>query len=135
MEKTLVLIKPDAVERNLIGKILSSYEDEGLKIIALKMKQISKEFAGLHYADHKGKSFYDDLIKYITRSPLCALVIEGENAIERVRSINGATKPNEAKEGTIRHKYGISNTENCVHASDCIDSAKKEIKLWFKTIK
>lgn len=134
MEKTLVLIKPDAVERNIIGKILNYYEEDGLKIIALKMEHITKDFAALHYGEHKGKTFYDDLIKYITRSSLCALVIEGDNAVERVRAINGATDPEKAVKGTIRNEFGINKTENCVHASDCPENAKIEIKRWFPHI-
>lgn len=132
MERTLVLIKPDAVERNLIGKIISFYEEDGLKVEALKMEQISKEFAGVHYGVHKGKPFYKDLIKYITRSPLCAMILSGENAVERVRKINGATNPKEADKNTIRGKYGKDKTENCVHASDSKEHAESEIILWFK---
>lgn len=126
MERTLVLIKPDAVERNLIGKVISFYEENGLKVEALKMEQISKEFAGVHYGVHKGKPFYNDLIKYITRSPLCAMILSGENAVERVRKINGATNPKEADKDTIRGKYGINKTENCVHASDSKEHAEKK---------
>lgn len=108
LERTLVLIKPDAVERNLIGKILTFYEDNGLKIIALKMEKISREFAEKHYKEHKGKSFFNELIDYITRSSLCALVLEGNNAVEKVREINGSTKPENQKEGTIRKAYAKS---------------------------
>ena len=131
MEKTLVLIKPDAVEKNIIGKIISAYEESGLKIIALKMEKVDKGLAELHYAEHKGKSFYNDLIEFITRSPLCAVIIEGENCIQKVREINGATNPSEQKEGTIRKKYAKGITENCVHASDSIESSKREINIWF----
>ena len=131
MEKSLVLIKPDAVEKNLIGKIISHYENEGLKVIALRMERISKEAAALHYNEHKGKPFYEALIKFIIRNPLCALVIEGENAIEKIRKINGSTNPENAEEGTIRKLYALNNRENCVHSSDSIESANREIKLWF----
>lgn len=131
MEKSLVLIKPDAVENNLIGIIIREYEKEGLKVIAIRMEKISKKFAGKHYYEHKGKSFYEDLIKFIIRNPLCALVLEGDNAIEKIREINGATDPKKAKKGTIRNLYALSNRENCVHASDSIESATREIKLWF----
>lgn len=134
MERSLVLIKPDAVENNLIGKIVSHYENEGLKIIALTMEKISKEFAAEHYNEHKGKIFYDDLIKFITRNPLCALVIEGEGSINKIRIINGATNPEKAEDGTIRKLYAKNNRENCVHASDSIESAKREIKLWFPNL-
>ena len=131
MERTLVLIKPDAVERNLIGKILTFYEDNGLKIIALKMEKISRELAEKHYKEHKGKSFFNELIDYITRSSLCALVLEGNDAVEKVREINGSTKPEKQKEGTIRKAYAKSITENSVHSSDSVEHAKEEIELWF----
>lgn len=135
MEKTLVLIKPDAVEKNIIGKIISAYEESGLKIIALKMEKVDKGLAELHYAEHKGKSFYNDLIEFITRSPLCALIVEGDNCIEKVRQINGATNPKEQKEGTIRKKYAKGITENCVHSSDSLESSKREIEIWFHNFK
>lgn len=134
LEKTLVLIKPDAVEQNIIGDILKFYEDAGLKIVALRMEKIKKEFAELHYAEHVGKGFFESLISFITRSPLCALVLEGNECIEKVREINGATKPEFQKGGTIRKKYAKGITENCVHASDSTESAKREIKLWFPEI-
>ena len=131
MEKSLVLIKPDAVRKNLIGKIIGKYEDNNLKVIALKMEKITKEFASKHYEEHIGKDFYIPLLNFITSGPLCALVLEGENAIERIREINGSTNPEKAKEGTIRKMFSTNKTENCVHASDSADSAKRELKLWF----
>lgn len=131
MEKSLVLIKPDAVKKNLIGKIISKYEDNNLKIVALKMEKVTKELASKHYEEHIGKNFYNPLLNFITSGPLCALVLEGENAIERIREINGNTNPEMAKEGTIRKMYASNKTENCVHASDSADSSKREIKLWF----
>ena len=131
MERSLVLIKPDAVERNLIGKVISYYEEAGLKIANIKMLQVSRELAEKHYEWHKGKEFYEKLIKYITRSPLCAMIVEGDDAIERVRKINGATRPDEAEYGTIRRAIGIDGTQNSVHSSDCLENAKKEIELWF----
>nr|WP_207720452.1 nucleoside-diphosphate kinase [Clostridium gasigenes] len=131
MEKSLVLIKPDAVEKNLIGKIISFYENEGLKIVELRMQKVSEGFASKHYAEHKGKSFYEELIKFITRSPLCALVVEGEGAIQKVRKINGATNPEKAEEGTIRRLYALDKSKNCVHSSDSTESAIREINLWF----
>ena len=134
MEKSLVLIKPDIVEKNLIGKIISHYENKGLKIIALRMEKITEEFAGKHYYEHKDKSFYDELIMFITRSPLCALLIEGDNAVERIRKINGATDPKKAEDNTIRKMYALDKGENCVHASDSIESAIREINLWFPTL-
>lgn len=134
MEKTLVLIKPDAVERSLIGEILSFYESSGLKIVALRMEKVSRDLAERHYFEHKGREYYDALITFITRSPLCVLVLEGENAIERTREINGATNPERQKDGTIRKAFAISTSENCVHGSDSIESAEREIKLWFPQI-
>lgn len=134
LEKSLVLIKPDAVERNLIGKILEVYEGAGLKIKAMEMKQINKEFAEKHYEEHRDKQFFNSLIKYITRSPLVALILEGENAIDKIRSLNGATNPEKAEFGTIRRRFALSGTENSVHASDSIESAEKEIKLWFPKV-
>lgn len=131
MEKTLVLIKPDAVEKNIIGKIISSYEENGLKIIALRMEKVNRSLAELHYSEHKGKSFYNELIEFITRGPLCALIIEGDDCVEKVREINGSTDPKKQKEGTIRKKYAKNMTENCVHASDSFEHAIKEIKIWF----
>ncbi len=131
MEKSLVLIKPDAVKKNLIGKIISKYEENNLKVIDLRMEKITEEFASKHYKEHIGKVFYVPLLKFITSGPLCALVLEGENAIERIREINGSTDPEKAKEGTIRKSFSSNKTENCVHASDSLESAKREIKLWF----
>jgi nucleoside-diphosphate kinase len=127
----LVLIKPDGVEQNIIGKVINFYEEAGLKIVDLKMERASEEVAAKHYEQHKEKKFYCELIKYITRSPLCVLVIEGEGAIEKVRKINGSTNPIKAEKGTIRNLYAKSVTENCVHASDSTESAEREISIWF----
>lgn len=131
MEKSLVLIKPDAVKKNLIGKIITMYEENDLKVIALKMEKITEELASKHYEEHIGKVFYKPLINFITSGPLCALILEGESSIKKIREINGSTDPKEAKTGTIRNLYADSNRENCVHASDSIESAKREISLWF----
>lgn len=130
-ERSLVLIKPDAVERNLIGQIINCYEEVGLKVMALRMEKVSEETAIKHYGEHKGKAFYDELINYITRSPLCALVMEGEDAIKKIRKLNGNTNPEKAEEGTIRGYFAISVTENCVHSSDSSETAKREIAIWF----
>ncbi|NOW89499.1 nucleoside-diphosphate kinase [Clostridium beijerinckii] len=134
IERSVVLVKPDGVERNIIGNILSCYEDNGLKIVALKLMRATREVAEKHYSQHKGKDFYEELITFITRSPLCALILQGEDAVARIRKINGATSPTDAEEGTIRHRYARSKTENCVHASDTVESAKEEIALWFPEI-
>ena len=131
MEKSLVLIKPDAVEKNIKANIIQAGEENGLKVIALRMETISKDFACKHYEEHIGKSFFDPLIAFITKGPLCALILEGENAIEKIREINGSTNPEVAEEGTIRKLYAANNRENCVHASDSPKSAEREIKLWF----
>lgn len=131
MEKTLVLIKPDAVERNLIGKIIALYEEKNLKVTHLRMVHADVETATRHYIDHVGRDYFEPLMSYITRSPLVAMVLEGENAIMKVRDLNGKTNPQEAEEGTIRKLYGVSYRENTVHASDSKESAEKEIKVWF----
>lgn len=134
VEQSVVLIKPDGVERNIIGNIISCYEDNGLKVVELKLMKATREIAEKHYSQHKGKDFYEELITFITRSPLCAIILQGEDAIARIRKINGATSPTDAEEGTIRHRYARSKTENCVHASDTLDSAKEEIALWFPEV-
>lgn len=134
IERSVILIKPDGVERNLIGDILSCYEANGLKIVELKLIRATREIAEKHYNQHKGKNFYEELITFITRSPLCAAILQGEDAIARIRGINGATSPTDAAEGTIRHRYARSKTENCVHASDNVESANEEIRLWFSEL-
>ena len=134
MEKTLVLIKPDAFGKNHTGDILKRYEDEGLKIVAAKVMQMDKKIAAIHYVEHVEKPFYPDLVEFMTSAPLMALVLGGENAIERVRKINGATNPAKADEGTIRKLYAESVTKNAVHASDSPESAAREIKIFFSEI-
>ena len=134
MEKTLVLIKPDAFGKNHCGDILKRYEDEGLKIVAAKVMQMDKKIAAIHYAEHVEKPFYPELVEFMTSAPLMALVLGGENAIARVREINGATNPAKADEGTIRKLYAESVTKNAVHASDSAESAAREIKIFFSEI-
>ena len=134
MEKTLVLIKPDAFGKNHTGDILKRYEDEGLKIVAAKVMQMDKKIAAIHYAEHVEKPFYPELVEFMTSAPLMALVLGGENAIERVRKINGATNPAKADEGTIRKLFAESVTKNAVHASDSPESAAREIKIFFSEI-
>lgn len=131
MEKTLVLIKPDAVERNYVGKILSLYEENGLKITELKMLTATEDLAKKHYAEHVEKPFFPEILTYITRSPLVALILEGDNAVAKVREINGATDPKEAAKGTVRNLYAVSKAENSVHASDSNESATREVAIWF----
>ncbi|MCM8711324.1 nucleoside-diphosphate kinase [Clostridium sp. SYSU_GA19001] len=131
MEKTLVLIKPDGIERKLIGDIISFYERKNLNIIALKMLKADREIAEKHYEEHKGKEYFNSLIDYITEDKLCALVIEGENVIEAVRRINGDKDPIKADIGSIRGKFSCHKTRNLVHASDSIENANREISIWF----
>lgn len=131
-ERTLVIIKPDGVQRGLMGEIISRFEKRGLRLIASKFIQIRPDFAETHYAIHKGKPFYDGLIKYITSTPVMAMVWEGENAIEAVRQTTGATNPLEASVGSIRHDYALLTSRNLIHASDSKETAEKEIELWFK---
>ena len=121
VEKSMVLIKPDGVEREIIGNIISVYEDNALKVENLKLMKATREIAEKHYSQHKDKPFFEELIAFITRGPLVAMILEGEDAVSRIRAINGATNPDEAAEGTIRHRYGRSKTENIVHASDSVE--------------
>ncbi len=134
MEKTLVLIKPDAFGKNHTGDILKRYEDEGLKIVAAKVMQMDKKIAAIHYAEHVEKPFYPDLVEFMTSAPLMALILGGDNAISKVREINGATNPAKAAEGTIRKLFAESVTKNAVHASDSPESAAREIKIFFSEI-
>ena len=134
MEKTLVLIKPDAFSKNHTGDILKRYEDEGFKIVAAKVMQMDKKIAAIHYAEHREKSFYNDLVEFMTSAPLMAVVLSGENVIERVREINGATNPANAAEGTIRKLYAKNGSKNAVHASDSAESAAREIKIFFSEL-
>jgi nucleoside-diphosphate kinase len=131
VEKTLVLIKPDAVQRGLVGEIITRLERRGLKIVAGKYLTVTKDFAAKHYAAHVGKPFYNGLVDYISASPLMALVIEGPEAIAAVRQTMGKTNPLEAEPGTIRHDLAIVTSKNLTHASDSPESAEQEIKLWF----
>jgi len=131
MERTLVMIKPDGVERNLIGKIISIFEEKGLRVIALKKLRLTKEQAKAFYIVHKERPFYESLTDYISSGPVVAMVIEGENAIKRVREIMGATDPKEAEEGSIRKLFGLNKEKNTVHGSDSPESAQKEIHFFF----
>ncbi len=131
MQRTLVLIKPDAVQRQLIGPIITRLEGRGLKIVAMKMIQVSQELARRHYAIHEGKPFFEPLIQYITSAPVVALVVQGPNAIEATRNTMGATNPVKATPGTIRADYGLEIGRNLVHGSDGPETATQEIALWF----
>lgn len=132
MERTLIIIKPDAVQRGLIGPIITRLETRGLKIVGMKFMQIDKALAERHYAVHKGKGFYDGLIQYITSAPVVVMVVEGRQAIEIVRRTMGATKPAEATPGTIRADFGLEVGRNLVHGSDGPDTAAVEIALFFE---
>jgi nucleoside-diphosphate kinase len=131
MERTFVIIKPDAVQRGLIGEIVSRFERRGLKIAGMKFMQVSEELARQHYASHEGKPFFEGLIGYITSAPVVAMVLEGTQAIQIVRTTMGCTKPAEAEPGTIRADFGLEIGRNLVHGSDGSDSAASEIALWF----
>jgi nucleoside-diphosphate kinase len=131
MERSLVLIKPDALQRGLAGKIISRLEKKGLKIIAMKMLHMDKKLAQRHYAIHKGKVFFDDLVNFITSSPLIAIVFQGKNAVEIIRQMMGETDPAKAQSGTIRGDFGIDIGHNLVHGSDSLENASKEIDLFF----
>jgi nucleoside-diphosphate kinase len=131
MEKSLVLIKPDAMERNLATAILSRLEAAGLKLTALRMLHMDKALAERHYAVHREKPFYRDLVDYIISTPIVAAVFEGEDTVKRIRSLMGATDPAKADEGTIRKDYGQDVQRNSTHASDSPENAEKEISLFF----
>jgi nucleoside-diphosphate kinase len=130
-ERTLVLIKPDGVQRLLTGRILARYEDRGLKLVGLKMIHVDRDLAERHYAIHREKPFFGSLVDFITSAPLVAAVLEGPNAIAVVRAMNGATRPNEAVPGTIRGDFALETAQNLVHASDSPENAADEIALWF----
>ncbi len=134
MERTLSLIKPDGVSRNLIGEVLTFFEKAGLKIVAMKMIRLTKEEAKRFYIVHKDRPFYDELTDYMSSGPIVALVLEGEDAIAKCRKIMGATDPAEAEEGTIRKTFALSKGENTVHGSDSPESAAREIAFFFSDL-
>lgn len=131
MERTLSIIKPDAVEHNLIGKILNRLESEGFRIIAMKMVHLTQTQAEGFYAEHQGKPFFTDLVDYMTSAPVVVSVLEKENAIKNYRTLMGATDPEKAEEGTIRKQFALSQRQNCVHGSDSPESAAREIAYFF----
>jgi nucleoside-diphosphate kinase len=130
-ERTLVLIKPDGVQRLLTGRILARYEDRGLKIAGLKLVRVSPDLAERHYAVHREKPFFRGLVEFLTSAPLVAAVLEGPNAIAVVRAMNGATRPHEAAPGSIRGDFALETAQNLVHASDSAENAASEVALWF----
>ena len=131
MERSLVLIKPDAMQRGLSGTIISRLEGAGLKLVALKMLHVDRALAERHYAIHRDKPFYQDLVNYITSTPIVAGVFEGEGAVEQIRKVMGATDPAKAEAGTIRSDFGLDIQRNSTHASDSVENAKTEINLFF----
>ena len=133
MEQTLILIKPDAVQRSLTGKIITRFENRGLKMVAAKQLLANRELAENHYSEHIGKPFFEDLISYITSAPIVAMVLEGNDAVHVARQTIGATDPKEASPGTIRGDYGIDLGRNLVHGSDGSESAKREINIFFSS--
>jgi nucleoside-diphosphate kinase len=132
VEKTLVLVKPDGVQRGLIGEVIVRLERRGLRLIGAKFMQVSNELAETHYSIHKGKSFYESLIKYITSAPVMAMVWEGPNAVAAVRQTMGSTRPTDAAPGSIRHDFALQVGRNLTHASDTPENGEKEVALWFK---
>ncbi|MGY2874200.1 nucleoside-diphosphate kinase [Marmoricola sp. URHA0025 HA25] len=130
-QRTLVLLKPDAVRRGLVGEILGRFEAKGLSIVALELRTVDAALADQHYAEHVSKEFYPPLRDFVTGGPLAAVVLEGDEAVEVVRAINGATDGRKAAPGTVRGDFSLSNRENLVHGSDSPESAAREIAIWF----
>jgi nucleoside-diphosphate kinase len=131
VERTLILVKPDAFARNLTGEIIARFERKGLRVVALQLMTMTRELAAQHYAEHEGKGFYEELVEFITSGPLVAMVLEGESAIRAARQVIGATNPLEATTGSIRGDYAISVGQNMVHGSDAPESAEREVALFF----
>lgn len=132
MERTFVMVKPDGVQRNLIGEIVMRIERKGYQLIGAKLMMVSRELAEAHYAEHKGKPFFEELINFITSGPVFAMVWQGEQVIAAIRKLMGKTNPVEAEPGSIRGDYGISMGMNIIHGSDSPENAEREINLWFK---
>jgi nucleoside-diphosphate kinase len=131
MERTLILVKPDAFARNLTGEIIARFERKGLRVVALKLMTMTRELAERHYAEHEGKPFFEELVNFITSAPLVAMVLEGEQAVEAARQVIGATNPLQATTGSIRGDYAIAVGQNMVHGSDSTESAAREVGLFF----
>jgi nucleoside-diphosphate kinase len=131
MERTLILVKPDAFARNLTGEIIARFERKGLRLAALKHMTMTRELAERHYAEHEGKPFFEELVTFITSGPLVAMVLAGEQAVEAARQVIGATNPLQASTGSIRGDYAIAVGQNMVHGSDSTDSAAREVGLFF----
>jgi nucleoside-diphosphate kinase len=131
MERSLILVKPDAFARNLTGEIIARFERKGLRLVALRLMTMTRELAEQHYAEHVGKAFFDELVAFITSGPLVAMVLEGEQAVDAARQVIGSTNPLEASSGSIRGDYAIAVGQNMVHGSDSPESAAREVGLFF----
>ena len=132
LQRTLLLVKPDGVQRQLVGRVLSRFEDRGLKLVGLKLVHVDRALAEEHYAVHREKPFFTGLVDFITSAPLVAAALEGPNAIAIVRAMNGATRPHEAEPGSIRGDFAVETAQNLVHASDSPENAAAELALWFR---
>jgi len=132
MERTLILFKPDALQRGVVGEILTRFEKKGLRIVGMKLMLLQQDLAERHYEMHKGKGFYDGLIRFMTSSPIIAMVLQGRNAIDVCRKMMGTTAGFKAEPGTIRGDYGLSSVFNLLHGSDSQESARRELELWFR---
>jgi nucleoside-diphosphate kinase len=132
VERSLVLVKPDGVQRGLIGEVIARFERRGLRLVGAKFMQVSRELAQKHYGEHEGKPFYEGLLAYITSAPVMAMVWEGPNAVAAIRQTVGSTKPAESAPGTIRHDFALEVGRNLIHASDKPETGVREVALWFK---
>jgi nucleoside-diphosphate kinase len=132
VERSLVLVKPDGVQRALVGEVISRLERRGLRLVAAKFMQVSTELAETHYAVHKGKPFYEGLISYISSAPVMAMVWEGPNAVAAIRQTMGSTRPTEAAPGSLRHDFAVEVGRNLTHSSDSVENGANEVALWFK---
>ncbi len=132
VERTFIAIKPDAVQRGLIGQIIQRFESKGFKLVGLKLMSVSKELAEAHYGEHKERPFFGGLVSFLTSSPVVAMVWEGDGVVASARKIIGATNPLESAPGTVRGDFGVSIGRNLIHGSDAVETAQKEIALWFK---
>ncbi|AFM39193.1 nucleoside diphosphate kinase [Desulfosporosinus acidiphilus SJ4] len=133
MERTFLMLKPDAVQRGLVGKIIAKLEDKGFKLVGLKLIQVDRSLAEAHYAEHKGKGFFEPTVAYIMSSPVVAMVWQGKNVVALARELMGATNPANANPGSIRGQYGMDISRNVIHGSDSVASAEREIALYFKS--
>jgi nucleoside-diphosphate kinase len=131
MERTLILVKPDAFARNLSGEIISRFERKGLRLVAMQLMTMTRELAAQHYAEHEGKPFYEELVSFITSGPLVAMVLEGDQAVQAARQVIGATDPLQATTGSIRGDFAVEVGQNMVHGSDSPESARREVGLFF----